>query len=419
MKIVLKTLLYLLLVLGALIASLYIGNFLVNDPGEVIISYSGQAVSITFAKFVILLLFLFLATYIVLRLLLRLLNSPKAWRRWRRGRRRGRARKALWRGLVDLAAGDWERAERSLIGHAADSDMALLHYLGAARAAQAQGAVERRDAYLRLAREVEPDARAAVGLSRAEMQLGQGQVEQARATLTELLEQEPGNRRALRLLYEILRQSEAWNDLMPLLPRLRRRQVLAEDELETIARRAYQGLLEGPQSRAEEIWQQVPRRYRKDPGFLLSYCDALVREQRIGEAEALLRNYLDRHWDAALATRYGQLEPADPGAQLRRAEAWLASHGEQPALLVTLGRLCMRQQLWGKARGYFEQALEREPSPEVYALLVETLNQSGEPEAAGACAQAALARLSGVTGTALARAPQPAAQPAAGSEETR
>ena len=39
------------------------------------------------------------------------------------------------------------------------------------------------------------------------------------------------------------------------------------------------------------------------------------------------------------------------------AEGWLAEHPDDPALLVTLARLCRREQIWGKAEDYLQRAL--------------------------------------------------------------
>jgi hypothetical protein len=51
-------------------------------------------------------------------------------------------------------------------------------------------------------------------------------------------------------------------------------------------------------------------------------------------------------------------------------------------LLLTLGRLCVRQQLWGKARSYFEAGLSLEESYSGHMELARLLEQIGDPEAA-------------------------------------
>ena len=47
-------------------------------------------------------------------------------------------------------------------------------------------------------------------------------------------------------------------------------------------------------------------------------------------------------------------------------------------LLLTLGRLCVRNRLWGKARIYFESSIGVEPRAETYFELANLLDELGE-----------------------------------------
>ena len=53
---------------------------------------------------------------------------------------------------------------------------------------------------------------------------------------------------------------------------------------------------------------------------------------------------------------------------------------QDPALLLTLGRLCLQNQLWGKARDYFETSLKLERHPETCAELARLLAGLGDTE---------------------------------------
>jgi HemY protein len=44
-------------------------------------------------------------------------------------------------------------------------------------------------------------------------------------------------------------------------------------------------------------------------------------------------------------------------AQIERCEEWVAARPSDPELALTLGSLCLRQKLWGKAQRYLDQAL--------------------------------------------------------------
>jgi HemY protein len=63
---------------------------------------------------------------------------------------------------------------------------------------------------------------------------------------------------------------------------------------------------------------------------------------------------------------------------LSHAEKWLKDHGQDPVLLLTLGKLAIQAELWGKARVYVESAIRHGPSPEAYARLAQLLEQMGE-----------------------------------------
>src|SRR5690606_12985256 len=75
---------------------------------------------------------------------------------------------------------------------------------------------------------------------------------------------------------------------------------------------------------------------------------------------------------------YGLLRGRDPGRQLQVAEGWLKQHSEDPGLLLTLGRLCLHSQLWGKAKDYLESSLTFQRHPETCAELAHLLAQLGE-----------------------------------------
>jgi HemY protein len=80
---------------------------------------------------------------------------------------------------------------------------------------------------------------------------------------------------------------------------------------------------------------------------------------------------------------YGECLGKDVLKQIERAENWLKLHPEDAALLQTLGKLCMKQELWGKAQSYLEASLSIEPSVEAHLALAQLLEKIGRAEEAG------------------------------------
>ena len=100
------------------------------------------------------------------------------------------------------------------------------------------------------------------------------------------------------------------------------------------------------------------------------------------KAEKELAAALRSNWRGQLVRLFGLVEGVDASRQLKRAEGWLKNHGEDPDLLLTAARLCLRNELWGKARSYLESVISLRPSPEAYQEYGSLLNQMGEADAA-------------------------------------
>jgi len=119
----------------------------------------------------------------------------------------------------------------------------------------------------------------------------------------------------------------------------------------------------------------------------------------------VLRRALKSTWAPALVAAYGRLETSNSSAQLAHAEKWLNDRPEDAELLLACGRLCLKNQLWGKARSYLETSLAIRPNPETWQIYGELLVQLGESGAASEAFRQGLAAASG-SAPALA-APRP------------
>ncbi len=375
------------LVLGALAAHL-----LLTDPGYVVINVRGYVVEMS----VPILLGLLLLTIAAVWLAWQLLKAPRKLGEAAGAYRSRRAGQQFTRGLIEVAEGNFAKGEKLLTRGVNRADAPLLNYLAAARAAQLQGDAERRDRWLSRAYEETPDAANAVLLTQAELQLAAEQHEQALATLKRLMERAPGHSQALYLLGRLYHELGDWQQLEELLPRLTKlgripAETLTEWKVEVHRRRLEQA--DGDPTRVTAAWKRVPKNLRGNEVLIAAYIQALVDAGGADSAEAELRRRLRGNWSAPLARLYGTLETSDTGRQLRHAEAWLKQHGEDADLLLSAGRLCMRQELWGKARSYLETALAIRPTPETYEVYGRLLTSMGEGEAASDAYRAGLSML--------------------------
>ena len=378
---------FLVTIVLLLLLSVLLALAVQNDAGYVLLSRGHWAAEMTLVVFVLLLLGSFSLFYFMIRFVIQAWRLPERVRAWRSERRRVKARNALTRGFIQLEEGAWLEAEDTLLKDAEHSDTPLLNYLAAARAAQRMGAHARRDDYLQLAHASTPQASIAVGLAQAELQLSHQQLDQALTTLNRLHEIAPKHAYVLRLLMQISVALGDWGQLVKLIPDLRKRKVITGRQADELEIKTHSAVLEMA-ARAQDdkavhaVWSQVPRALQSHPRLAFEYAQCLRKHGRERDAEALLYRTLRREWDHDLIHLYGLTPGADATEQLGRAEGWLASHGNDPVLLLTLGRLCMRHRLWGKARTYLEGSLNLAAQPETYQTLGSLHEQLGEQSAA-------------------------------------
>lgn len=372
---------WLLIAILVLLLAVSAAHLLQQDPGYLYLDIGHWTIETTLAFALVVLVLVFVLLHLLLRLIAHLLRGPRAWRRGLQRRRTEKSRRALVRGLIEMAEGRWERAEKLLIRQAGNSDTSLLNYLAAARAAQLHGAYERRDRYLKEAIEANPEADVAVSLTQAELQLAHHQNEYALATLTRLRSLAPQHLYVLRLLARLYAEMEDWAQLSEVLPDLRRHRIFEPGRLAVLERAVAIGRF-GQAERTGQaltaVWDTLPRRVREDPLVLHVHAECLIEADARALAERRLRHLLDREWDERLARDYGRAEHEDPAKQLDYGEKWLKDHGRSPMLLLTLGRLATRARLWGKARVYFESSIEHGATAEAYHELAGLLDELGE-----------------------------------------
>ena len=358
-------------------------HFIIEDRGRVSIYFRDTLYESSLPGFVLILLGL----YLVVRIVTRLVRAPGQFGEAVGRQRVNRAQRKMTQGLIEMAEGNWAKSERLLSQGARTSETPLLNYLNAARAAQLQGAHERRDNWLMLAYEHDSEAANAVLLTQAQLQIDHDQFEEALATLRKVNENKPGHRQALALLSSIYSRLGDWTALRELLPDLKKKKAMNPSALDAITRRAYiESIREaghaGDQETLNTLWTATPAPLKKQSDVLHAYITALTDSRQAAAAEKTLRKVLAVEWSSELVLDYGLLEGPNASKQLAVAEGWLKTHANDAELLLTAARLAMRDELWGKARSYLESSLAINPRVEGYHLYGRLLEKMGETEGA-------------------------------------
>ena len=371
----------LLLVIAALVA--FGWHWAANDPGYVYVQMHGWYAERTVVSAVLTLLLL----WVIISALWWLVRWPfGAFSR----RHRRVSRQRMNDGLIALAEGRHSEAERDLNRASRLADLRGAALLGSAEASSRRGEYARAVESLDQAAQFAPQA---ARVLRARVLRREGRPAEAVALLAP--ESDSGNLSAGGWR-ELALSALASGDLR------RARQALEPlQKSAALGTRGYAALeskiMVATLSTAPDgavlntLWSQMPKAQRRVPAIIDAYARRAASFGLILPAMDEVESALRREWSPLLIETYGTLGNHDIDARLRRAEGWLDAHPNDASLLLTLGRLCVRLQLWSKAQTYLQRVLALAPSASVWEALGDLHAGQNHDALASRCYRNALA----------------------------
>jgi HemY protein len=339
--------------------------------------------------FCLLLLVAFGVTHALLRVTRSALRLPRALKAKKRERERAKSRSALYASMKALFSGQFRDAERharvamsAQMAHEGTRDLAAAV---AAWAAHEGGNSQAAVPYLERIR----DAKSGVmrDASKAYMLLAEGRAKEALPLLKDLAETAPKNPGVLKMKVEAEMAEKAWEDVLATLGPLTRSGLMPEQAAQQIRTNAELHLINCKPANRDAIlqtWKEMSPESRYDVGITIAVAKRLNALAAGDEAKAVIDETVDARgfdgWDSALAATYGECKPQSTLAQIERAERWLRDHARDAVLLATLGKLCMRQALWGKAQSYLEASVALDPTPGAHMTLARLMERIGKRE---------------------------------------
>ena len=377
-----KPLIWLLFILGGAVAlSLVFGS---ND-GYILLVQPPYRIEFSLNMLVILLVIGFASLHGILRLIQYTLHLPENVRRFKQAQRQKEAHTALIEGLHSLVEGRYGKAETAAARALALGEDAGLSALVAARAAHRMKHHAQRDFYLAEAERLAPEAAIARLLTQTELLLDGRQYALALQPLQALEKIEPHYAPALRLLLKVHQRLGNWEQVLQVLARLEKQNAIEPVHYRQVQYHAHQQLLERHTGNREDLlayWKKIPEADRLQTQMARLGAKKLIEAGEGDTAARIIEMSLTKQWDSALAARYGDCRAHDVLKQLQQAEAWLPQHRNDAGLLLSLGNLCIRQELWGKAENFLEASLSVSPSTAAHLALARLLERKGSQEAA-------------------------------------
>lgn len=361
------------IIIVILAAGLIIGPDITGQQGYVLLAAGDYTIETTATVFLVAIVLFYVLLLFIEWLLGRIFGIGHKTRSWFVGRRRRKALNYTQSGMQALVAEDYAAAEKMLLKGTKGNDLALLNYLNAATAAQAQGHEAKRDDYLRLAHEHNPGAGLAVGLTQTRLQYQQGQFELALAGVQQL-EQEYGSHPALlKLQKDVYLATGKWPELMTTLDALASQGLIEAQEQEALLQQAYAGWFDSTANTDGSaglitLWQGLSRKEKYQPEILVPLCDRLIALKAHQEAQQLLLDGLNKKSDPRLLACMTQLQLSDyhPLLTLLEKKAKKESLAE---LHSTLGQLYLKDDKPEQAEQHLQQAIALQPSASDYILL--------------------------------------------------
>jgi HemY protein len=355
-----------------------------RNPGYVLLVYAPWRIELSLTMYIMAQLLVLAGAYMLLRLLLGAMTLPDFVRHFRAERSKKKGREAMLAGLTAYFEGRFAVAEKEAERAIALGESTSINAIVAARAANELRQFDKRDAHLQLARGKSPGDDTLRLMAQAQFDLEQRQPQKALGALKEL----PGNAQrkhvgALTLELKAQQQARNWDAVLEVANQLEKRDGTHRTMAEQMRQQAW---LEKLRACAEDgkslraVWKSMPSEFKHQPRITAEAARTFMRLGECAMSRKLLAETLNAEWDSGLVALYGDCREGSVVAQIEQAEDWLKEHHDDAGLMLTLGKLCLHQELWGKAQSYLDASISLQPSRDAYTTLAHLAEKQQKPD---------------------------------------
>lgn len=377
-----RVLIWILLILALAIGvSLLAGN----NEGYVLIVRPPYRLELSLNLLLILVVLAFASLHLLLRFIHYARDLPANVRAYKENRRIRLGHAALLEALHAMSQGRYQVAQKAASKALDYREDPSLTALLAARASHKLKQKGQRDYYLAEAERLAPEAAVARLLLQAELLVDDRLYSQALDVLHKIEKLESKFVPGMRLELKVQIRLNNWEQVLVLLQQLEKHDGMESWQAREIRHQAHQHLIERHGKDLNTLmayWKKVPDDDKLNARIASMAADAFIALNAGNQAQEVLEMSLTKTWDSELAGKLGDCSSTNPHKQLQQAEHWLLSHEQDANLLLSLGKMCIRLSLWGKAQSYLEASISVQPSAEAHLTLARLLESRGESDAA-------------------------------------
>ncbi|PHV04005.1 heme biosynthesis protein HemY [Rugamonas rubra] len=339
------------------------------NPGNVVLFYPPHRIDLSLNFFVVLQVALFVLLYVLIRAFRATVKMPGRVAAYRLRKRERDGNKGLREALKALFEGRFGHAEKAALRAAELPENAGVAALIGARAAHRMRQTARRDNWLARLSD-DPVLKTARLMTMTELLVDDHQPELALEAVRELNASGTRHIHALQWSLKAQQQAKNWPEVLRLVRSLDKHRALHPALSSRLRELAYDDLLSDSTHDAESVrrvWATVPTVDRVKPFVACRAATAFNARGLHDEARLVAEEALAADWDERVVRTYREAAaPAGTPAlltQIEHCEGWLRARPTDAELALTLGSLCLKQKLWGKAQRYLEQALSDAADP--------------------------------------------------------
>lgn len=368
--------------------AVFIGSFMAKDTGYILIAYRTFRLETSLWVALIVIILLFIVSYILMRVLYHTKTLPHKLKRWNTQTQQKQISKIAQLGTQAYLEENFKITEKCFSQLIQKDPQVFIYYVLAAQAAQAQNHHSARDSYLMQAHKRIKNADFAIQLEKTNLYLKANQQELALVLLKKLYKDHPKHPYLIRQLSYLYANLEDWTSLKKLLVPLKKSKALSKDALLQIENQTYQNILKQSQRSLADLkttWKSMPKYLHEDIDLLKIYVQYLFEHHETLTALSLIETGLKQHWSGDLLKLYSLHAYKDVKIQLQTAQKWLTRHPKDFMLFFTIGRLYCHNHEWGEAKHYLEKSIDLSPEPFIYQLLGQVEEQLGHKDNALIC----------------------------------
>jgi HemY protein len=360
------------------------------NSGYVLLVAQEYRIELSLNMLLVLLIALFSIFYFLVRLIVATLRLPTKIREFRTRKNHEEAHVTLLNGMKEFLEGRHIKAEKTAnkaLKFKESSEFIAVNAAIAARSAHELSKYSQRDEFITVLECKAPDEKALHVITKAELLLDENHHEEALKILHTLDNVKKNQQNAiLRLELKAQQQANNWEKVLDLADQLMKRHALNKTLAEELRHRAHLENFKNikwNKQLLQRYWRNMPSIEKENNTIAYFGAQAHIALGDCTTAHQIIEKSLNKHWNSELVSIYADCMKGNITRQIEYAETWwLKFYPNDFNLLLTLGKLCIRGELWGKAQNYLEESIAIKSSYEAHLMLALLNEKIGKPEIA-------------------------------------